>query len=116
MVVLMASSGMRKGALPLLRLKDIDRIEKYGVLKFTVYKNEQESYITYCTPQCTQLIDLYLRWRERQGEKFTPDTPLFRTGFSPEDANKPISLGLYGIAKQINRLLLLTEIKTPVPA
>ena len=43
MITLMASSGMRRGALPLLRLKDIERIEKYKLMKFNVYKNEEET-------------------------------------------------------------------------
>jgi integrase len=38
-ITLMACSGMRRGAIPLLRLKDVDRIEKYDILKFRVYKN-----------------------------------------------------------------------------
>ena len=73
----MASSGMRRGAVPVIRLRDIERVEKYGILKFRVYTNEQENYITYCTPECSRLIDQYLKWRERLGEKFTQDTPLF---------------------------------------
>ena len=60
MILLMASSGMRRGALPRLRLRDMDRIDKYGLLKFAVYKNELESYITYCTPECAKYIDEYL--------------------------------------------------------
>jgi integrase len=80
-ILLMASSGMRRGALSHLRLRDMERIEKYGLLKFNVYKKDQESYITYCTPECTKAIDQYLRWREKLGEIFTPNTPLFRAIF-----------------------------------
>ena len=42
-IALMASSGMRRGALPHLRLRDMEHIEKYDILKFNVYKKEQES-------------------------------------------------------------------------
>jgi hypothetical protein len=63
----MASSGLCHGALTTLPIRDIDRIEKYHLLKFTVYKRDQESYIVYCTPECT-LIDQYLGWRQNLGE------------------------------------------------
>jgi integrase len=104
-ITLMACSGMRRGAIPLLRLKDIDRIEKHGLLKFRVYKNEQESYITYCTPECTALIDQYLRWRERLGEKFTPNTPLFRQTFDTiTQINQPKPMRPKGVSGRINKL------------
>ena len=77
----MASSGLRRGAIPYLRLRDMERVEKYQLYKFNVYKKEQESYITYCTAKCAKLIGDYLHRRERLGEKFTPVPPLFRNSF-----------------------------------
>lgn len=50
-ILLMASSGMRRGAIPYLRLRDMQRVEKYQLYKFNVYKKEQESYITYLVLQ-----------------------------------------------------------------
>ncbi len=91
-ICLLASSGMRRGALPGLRLRDMNRIDKYNLLKFTVYKNESESYITYCTPECTKLIDEYLQYRSSLGEKLGPNTPLFRQIFdSILQINRPVS-------------------------
>jgi integrase len=111
-ILLMASSGMRRGALPHLRLKDIDRIDKYGIIKFNVYKKEQESYTTYCTPECTQVIDQYIRWREKLGEQFTPNTPLFRREFDTvTQVNRPLAIQAEGISKKINRLLEYTEVR-----
>jgi integrase len=115
MILLMASSGMRFGAIPHLRLRDMERIDKYGLLKFNVYKKEQESYIAYCTPECTKLIDQYLRWREKLGEKFTPDTPLFRREFDTvTEVNRPHPIQSAGIAKRVNLLLEDTEIRVSV--
>ena len=51
MILLMASAGLRRGALPGLRLKDLTRIDKYDLYKITVYKKEQEQYTTFCTPE-----------------------------------------------------------------
>jgi Phage integrase family len=112
MIALMASSGMRRGALPHLRLRDIQKIERYGILKFNVYKKEQESYITYCTPECTQLIGQHLKWRERLGEKFTPNTPLFRLVFDTTlEVNRPKPIQSEAIARRINQLLQDSEVR-----
>ena len=65
MILLMASSGMRRGALPDLRSKDMEKMDMYNLLKFRVYRTEQESYTTFCTPECTELIYQYLDWRAK---------------------------------------------------
>ena len=39
-ILLMASTGMRVGAIPLLRIRNLERIEKYSLYKVTVYENE----------------------------------------------------------------------------
>lgn len=81
MILLMASAGLRRGALPTLRLKDLERIHKYQLYKITVYKKEQEQYLTFCTPECAKAIDDYLAWRRRIGEQPSPNTILFRSEF-----------------------------------
>jgi integrase len=106
MILLMASSGMRRGALPRLRLRDMDRIDKYGLLKFAVYKNELESYITYCTPECAKYIDEYLRYRNSLGERLGPETPLFRQNFdSITQVHRPLVIREEGISRLVSRLL-----------
>ena len=81
LILLMASAGLRRGALPGLRLKDLTKIERFNLYKITVYKREQEQYITYCTPECAAVIDQYLNWRERLGERLEPTIRLFRKDF-----------------------------------
>ena len=114
-ILLMASSGMRHGALPYLRIKDMQRVDKYSLYKFNVYKKEQESYTTYCTPEAAKAIDQYLKWREKLGEVFKPQTPLFRTIFDTvTQVNRPEALGYKGIAKLVNRLLEISEIRIQI--
>jgi len=116
-ICLMASSGMRRGALPRLRLRDMNRIDKYGLLKFTVYKNESESYITYYTPECTKIIDEYLQYRSSLGEKLVPSTPLFRQIFDGVlQVNKPLPISDYSISLMISRLLKDSRVRQPPPA
>ena len=77
----MASSGLRRGAVPDLKLKDLEKIDKYNLYRITVYKKEQEQYITYCTPECASQIDRYLQWRANLGEQIRPNSYLFRLEF-----------------------------------
>ena len=53
----MSSAGLRRGALPNLKLGDLKRIEKYSLYKISVYKKEKEAYTTFCTPECSKHLD-----------------------------------------------------------
>jgi integrase len=81
-ILLMASTGMRAGALPSLKIRNLERIEKYSLYKITVYENNDEEYITFCTPECGCAIDSYLEYRQRHGEHpLSEDSPLIREEF-----------------------------------
>jgi hypothetical protein len=56
-LLLMSSSGMRVGALSLLKIRNLEKIDKYSLYKITVYENEYEEYVTFCTPECAKAID-----------------------------------------------------------
>jgi integrase len=85
-ILLMASTGIRVGALPSLKIRSLERIEKYGLYKITVYENEDEEYITYCTPECARAIDSYLEYRQRHGERpLKENAPLIREEFDIHD-------------------------------
>jgi integrase len=78
-LLLMASSGMRIGAIPDLKLKHVSGN------KITVYKNTIEEYYTFITGECRQVLDAYLDYRTRSGEKLNPDSPLVRKQFDIND-------------------------------
>lgn len=85
-ILLMCSSGIRVGAIPTLKLRNLEKIEKYNIYKITVYENEVEEYITYCTPECRIAIDSYLEYRRRHGEHpIKEDSPLIREEFNIHD-------------------------------
>ncbi|CAN5661410.1 hypothetical protein BH18THE1_BH18THE1_18650 [soil metagenome] len=89
-ILLLASSGMRVGAIPLLRLRNLTKVnllQRYGdqIYKIMVYENDEEEYITFCTPECTNAIDLYLNMRSRYGEKLHKDSLLIREQFDIRD-------------------------------
>jgi integrase len=77
-VLIYASTGMRSGALPPLKLQDT--IKMKGLYKFNVYEDDDQ-YFTFCSPEATEAIDQYLAYRERFGEKLTPQSPLLRDDF-----------------------------------
>src|ERR687898_1751023 len=85
-ILLMVSTGMRVGALPSLKIRNLERMEKYSLYKITVYENEDEEYITFCTPECARAIDSYLEYRQRHGEHpLREDSPLIREEFDITD-------------------------------
>ena len=63
-ILLMSSAGIRVGALPSLKIRNLEKIEEYQLYKITVYEGEDEEYITFCTPECAKEIDSYLEYRE----------------------------------------------------
>ncbi|MGI0019033.1 MAG: hypothetical protein ACREAY_01030 [Nitrososphaera sp.] len=92
MLLVYASSGVRRAALPELRKRHLVPIDTYGIYKIVVYENDDEEYITYCTPECRAVIDEYFEYRARYGERITPESLLVRDEFNREDqfrATKP---------------------------
>jgi integrase len=78
--LVLASTGIRIGALQTIRIGDMERIN--SLYKITVYRGDREEYITFCTPECAKEIDAYLDFRERRGEKITHDSYLLVRKFS----------------------------------
>jgi integrase len=84
-VLLYASSGIRLGALPALKIGDL-AIENRGIFMIRVYEGYKEEYITFCTPECAKIINSYLDYRKRCGEELKPDAPLIREQFDAHDS------------------------------
>jgi integrase/recombinase XerD len=95
-ILILTSSGMRVGAVPLLRLRNLQKVSRYDqhFYKIIVYENEQEEYYTFCSPECASAIDLYLDMRSRYGENVNHDSFLIREEFDVRDPfaiRKPLS-------------------------
>jgi integrase len=83
MVLLMASTGCRIGALPDLRVRDLTLVPEHNLYRIHVYAtSKQDSYFTYCTPECRAAIDSYLDYRRRLGETITDKSPVIRELFN----------------------------------
>ena len=99
---LLMANGMRIGALPDLQIGDLtayplplketnakakEKEELQKVYQIWVYNRSKKGrYYTFVTPETTQAIDDYLKFRKEQGEDITKETsPLIRDQFSLGD-------------------------------
>ena len=82
-VLLLASSGIRIGAIQSLKLRNLEDV------KLTVYEGDRDEYFTFITPECKKAIDSYLDMRLRYGEKLTDDSYLIREQFDIKNPGKP---------------------------
>ena len=73
----LASSGIRIGALPELKLKHI-RDMPLGCKMITVYEDSIEEYQTFLTPEASSMLDAYLDQRRKNNEILHDESPLFR--------------------------------------
>jgi integrase len=101
-VLLMASVGLRIGALPTITIGDLTKVYPPGympqdsyIYKITIYPKESEEYYAFCTFETTNAINHYLEYRQQNGEELTPKAPLirkhFRSGVSYEKGSKRLS-------------------------
>ncbi|MFY9872326.1 MAG: site-specific integrase [Candidatus Nitrosopolaris sp.] len=73
-ILLMASSGIRVGAIQTLKVKSIKRLDG-DVRIVTVYPESEDSvYATVVTPEFLASLDEYLKYRKSQGEKITAES------------------------------------------
>ena len=117
MVLIYSSTGIRKSALFELKLKHIEKIEEYGLYKFTIYPySKTQSYETFCTPECAKEIDSYLQYRKDAGENLTKESPLVRNDFSKfneESINDVQQLRENNVNTVIRQLILKANIRNP---
>jgi integrase len=84
-ILLLASTGMRLGAISTLKLSHLSKIEEYDIYKVVIYEGTKEEYVSFTTPECYHAIVTYLEYRQRCGEKLTSNAPLIRELFDPKD-------------------------------
>jgi integrase len=84
-ILILASTGMRVGAIPNLRLRNLENISELGIYKITVYENTNYEYFTYCTFECAKAVNEYLKMREQYGEKLSPNSFLIREQLDVRD-------------------------------
>jgi len=100
-VLLLTSTGMRIGAIPDLRLRNLQDT------KITIYEGTHDEYFTFITPECKEAIDTYLAMRKRYGENITSDSFLIREQFdirkpSDREPKQTVANTLYGKLRDLS--------------
>jgi integrase len=83
MLYLLSSTGMRIGALPDLKIKDIEPIKPEGyhgkhLYKITVYRGHRSQYYCFTSFECAEALDSYIEYRKRNEEQISENSPLLR--------------------------------------
>jgi integrase len=114
-LLFLVSTGVRIRAIIELKLQDLVKVPEYDLYRVTVYSESRERYITFTTPEATKAMDVYLEYRKRYGERFTPKTPVFRDQFDRNDLTSihdVKSLTLRAAERLISRTIEKSGIRT----
>lgn len=118
-ILLMASSGMRIGALHNLTIGNLHKVIVEGypghIYKIVVYEGESEEHYTFTSFECAAVIDDYLNHRVHFGEQLTEDSPLIRDEY--DYRNKKHAMDAHPVTKAgivfiIDRILIKSMLKT----
>lgn len=91
----LVASGVRRGAIPELKLKHIVKIEDcYAV---NVYEGSLEEYTTFIHPEASFWLEKYFEQRKVDGEHLDSNSPVFR---------KSYQLGIQKVLPIIKELIL----------
>jgi len=63
----------------------LTRIPNIDLYQVKVYSVSKPSYFTFTTPESSKAVNTYISYRERDGEKLIPKSPLFRDQFDRND-------------------------------
>jgi integrase len=111
-ILLLASTGMRIGSIPDLKIRNLSKIESYKLYQIVVYENSKEEYYCFCSPECAAAIDSYLQYRERHYENITSDSPLIREVFNRRSvAKSPQRMQLNTLNSLLRDILLASGIR-----
>ncbi len=102
-ILFLATTGVRLGVLPDLRMKHIKtKEEQYK--KVTVYEGAKEEYVTFLTPEATKALDEYLDERRKDGETISDSSYIFRKRYQV-GRGKPHNMSNNSLADIISRII-----------
>jgi len=78
LILFLSSSGVRRGAIPELQMKDLKQMP-HGCVAVTVYANSDEEYVTFINKEANDALTLYFEQRKHYGETFTPNSFVFQS-------------------------------------
>jgi hypothetical protein len=116
-IMALLMTGMRKGAIPELTLRSLEKIteyrdkegrqhkfEGYHIYKLTVYERSESEYVIFLTPSGAKAIDRYIEARKMAGEQVSANSPLIRDAFDSVNADQPKPVTLAALDMLFTRL------------
>jgi integrase len=109
-ILLMASTGIRVGAIKSLRLKHLTRLQQHesNIGLVSIYpESKDHRYNALVTHECMASIDEYINYRRKQHEKINEESYIIRDKFATfsKYTNRPKPLNEETINKQMKFLL-----------
>ena len=113
MILIYASTGIRKSAILDLKLKHLKKIPEFNLYRFTIYEGSNEEYFTFCTPECSSMIDQYIQHRSLAGEIITKESYLVRNDFDSTKltAKNPKKLDNKSISATFRKMLIASGLR-----
>ena len=105
---ILASTGMRVGALPELKLRHLLDMPD-NCMALHIYEDSDEEYWGFLTPEASKIVKEYLDKRVKDGETLDSSNPLIRERYSLGIA-KPRHISQPNIRVIIHRLLKITPL------
>ena len=108
-VHVLASTGCRIGALHGLILKYVEDMPE-GCKAILLYKDSEEEYWSFLTPEASKALSDYLKERENDHEYISENSPLFRMDYKM-GIEKPRQLGYNALFSIMYRLIVGSKIQ-----
>ena len=101
LILFLSASGVRRGAIPELKMKDLKQMPN-GCIAITVYEGTEEEYVTFINKEANDALSLYFEQRKYDGEIIDSNSPVFRE-FYNDATEKPKKLSESSISTMIMR-------------
>lgn len=105
-VLFLTCTGMRPAGIidPILKLKHIEEIPN-DCKAVRIYDGSREGYWAFLTPEANSSLDNYLNSRKRNGEKLTPESPVFTNSERPHKMKKNLHMSEKSAKQMMQRLI-----------
>jgi integrase len=116
LILLLASSGLRRGAVPGIKRRHLKWIPDWKLYQITTYPKAKQKYLTFCTPEAAKEINAYFAFREQCGEVFNDETPLLREEFDvdvEQQVKNPKPASNAALKMLMVRIARLAGVRTP---
>ena len=108
LILFLSSSGVRRGAIPGLQMKDLKQMS-HGCVAVTIYAGDEEEYVTFINKEANDALTLYFDQRKYDGENITSDSLAFHAKHN-DVTGKPKPLN----EKSISNLIMRCKINAGV--